>query len=104
VLVDSRRRTIPDNSEEQVTRDCTEGEQNRRIAAENLRKRALGKPRNGKAFEPQVPTKKHRAQDGGRETETAGTQNPAKRPESEIRGLPYGLLPDLPGSGVASMD
>jgi hypothetical protein len=27
-----------------------------------------------------------------------------KRPESEIRGLPYGLLPDLPGSGVASMD
>jgi hypothetical protein len=44
--------------------------------------------------------------EGGRRL--AGAQNPAikptKRPESEIRGLPYGLLPDLPGSGVASMD
>jgi hypothetical protein len=44
--------------------------------------------------------------EGGRRR--AGTQNPAtkptKRPESEIRGLPYGLLHDLPGSGVASMD
>jgi hypothetical protein len=40
--------------------------------------------------------------EGGRRR--AGTQNPAtkptKRPESEIRGLPYKLLPDLPGSGV----
>jgi hypothetical protein len=43
--------------------------------------------------------------EGGRRR--AGTQNPAikptKRPESEIRGLPYGLLPDLPSSGVASI-
>jgi hypothetical protein len=30
--------------------------------------------------------------------------NPTKRPESEIQALPYGLLPDLPGSGVASMN
>ena len=80
MLVDSRRRTIPDNSEEQVTRDCTEGEQNRRIAAENLRKRALGKPRNGKAFEPQVPTEKHRAQDGGGETERTQPPSPVRLP------------------------
>jgi len=30
--------------------------------------------------------------------------NPTKRPESEIQGPPYELRPDLPGSGVASMN
>jgi hypothetical protein len=41
---------------------------------------------------------------GYSESGDESAMNPTKRPDSEIRGLLYGLLPNLPGSGVASMD
>jgi hypothetical protein len=44
--------------------------------------------------------------EGGHRRRVLRIRRPNRRrgPNGEIRGLPYGLLPDLPGSGVATMD